>query len=326
MTDGRLSGPVLVLLDHAADGTLRPAVLELLTVARTLGETHGVWLGDGTPDAATAGTFGVRTVHRAVLDRADPRSTPVAAEAVAALVGELSAAALLLVSSFENKEIAARLGVATGAGVVVDASEVAVVDGRVVAAKTVLAGTWNTRCAVRTPLAVVALKAGSVQAAPAPDAAPATVVDHDVAVSPVASRQAVVEHVERPRSGRPSLTEAQVVVAGGRGTEGDFSVVEELADTLGAAVGATRVATDEGWIGHDAQIGQTGVTVSPRLYIGAGVSGAVHHRGGKRSAGTIVALNSDPDTPIFEIADLGIVGDLFTVLPQATAELRTRKG
>src|SRR5690606_5730954 len=119
----------------------------------------------------------------------------------------------------ENKEIAARLGVATGAGVVVDASEVAVVDGRLVAAKTVLAGTWSTRCAVRTALAVVGVKAGSVQAAPVEGAAPATVVDQAVAVSPAAGRQSVVEHVERPESGRPSLTEAQVVVAGGRGTE-----------------------------------------------------------------------------------------------------------
>jgi electron transfer flavoprotein alpha subunit len=135
----------------------------------------------------------------------------------------------------------------------------------------------------------------------------------------------LVERTERPASGRPDLASAHVVVAGGRGTEGDFSAVEELADVLGAAVGATRVATDEGWIGHDAQIGQTGVTVSPRLYIGAGISGAVHHRGGMQASGTIVAVNSDPDAPIFEIADFGVVGDLFQVLPQAAAELRARK-
>ena len=115
-------------------------------------------------------------------------------------------------------------------------------------------------------------------------------------------------------------------MAGGRGTEGDFSVVEELADVLGGAVGATRVATDEGWIGHDAQIGQTGVTIAPRLYVGVGVSGAVHHRGGMQASGTIVAINSDPDAPIFEIADFGVVGDLFTVVPQAAAEIRRLKG
>ena len=110
------------------------------------------------------------------------------------------------------------------------------------------------------------------------------------------------------------------------GTEGDFGPLEDLADELGAAIGATRVATDEGWIAREAQVGQTGVTVSPRLYIGAGVSGAVHHRGGMQAAGTIVAVNNDPDAPIFEIADYGIVGDLFAVLPQATAELRRLRG
>jgi electron transfer flavoprotein alpha subunit len=123
-------------------------------------------------------------------------------------------------------------------------------------------------------------------------------------------------------SDRPDLSSADVVVVGGRGTEGDFGPIEALADEVGGAVGSTRVATDEGWIGHETQIGQTGVTVSPRLYIGAGVSGAVHHRGGMQASGTIVAVNPDPEAPIFEIADYGIVGDLFTVLPQVTEELR----
>ena len=126
--------------------------------------------------------------------------------------------------------------------------------------------------------------------------------------------------------GVPTVSITKIVVTGGRGTEGDFTALEELADVLGGAVGATRVATDEGWIGHDAQIGQTGVTISPRLYIGAGVSGAVHHRGGMQASGTIVAINTDPDAPIFEIADFGVVGDLTTVVPQLTAELRRLKG
>jgi electron transfer flavoprotein alpha subunit len=148
------------------------------------------------------------------------------------------------------------------------------------------------------------------------------VVDVAPAVSARAHAGTVVERTERPASGRPELGEAEVVIAGGRGTDGDFGPLEELADLLGAGIGATRVATDEGWIDRGAQIGQTGVTVAPRLYIGAGVSGAVHHRGGMQSAGTIVAVNSDPEAPIFEIADFGIVGDLFAVLPQLSAELR----
>lgn len=323
-----LPGPVLVLLDHSAADALHGPVLELLTAARGLGTVHGVWVGADAPAAAVLdqlGAQGVEMLDVLDLDGADARLTPVVGEGLAALVTELGASAVLLTSSFENKEVAARLGVLTGAGVVVDASGVEVAGDRVVADKSVLAGTWTTRCAVRTPLAVVALKANSVTVEPAAAPSVPAVVRHAVTVRDDVRRATVVERTERAGSDRPALGEAQVVVVGGRGTDGDFSLLEELADVLGGAVGATRVATDEGWIGHDAQIGQTGVTVSPKLYIGAGVSGAVHHRGGMQASGTIVAVNSDPESPIFEIADYGIVGDLFTVLPQTIAELRRLK-
>ncbi|WP_029290166.1 electron transfer flavoprotein subunit alpha/FixB family protein [Cellulomonas sp. HZM] len=327
----------LVLLDHAADGTLRTPVRELVTLARSLGgSVQGVWAlgapdGTGAPDGpsdatlAELGALGLSRVHRVRAD-ADLHLSAALAEVLAALLDSTGAGLLLATSTFENKEVAARLAVATGAGVVTDADALAVEDGRLVAGKTVFAGTWTTRCAVTAPLAVVTVKANSVVVQTADDGGTPDVVDHDVAVSAAARRVTLVERTERPASGRPDLGSAHVVVAGGRGTEGDFSLVEELADVLGGAVGATRVATDEGWIGHDAQIGQTGVTISPRLYIGAGISGAVHHRGGMQASGTIVAINSDPDAPIFEIADFGIVGDLTTVLPQASAELRRLKG
>lgn len=326
------TGPVLVLLDHAADGALRPPVLELLTAARALGAVQGAWIvgADASgPDARALellGTYGAESVHRLDVGDADARLTPAVAQALTDVAQRTGASVLLLTSSFENKEIAARVGVVMGAGVIVDASAVEVVDGRVVAAKTVFAGTWNTRCAVRTGFAVVALKANSVQAEPAAEPTTPAVVPHTVTVDDGVRRVTVAEHTERAASTRPDLGAAHVVVVGGRGTNGDFAPLEELADLLGGAVGATRVATDEGWIGHDAQIGQTGVTVAPQLYIGAGVSGAVHHRGGMQSAGTIVAINNDPEAPIFEIADFGIIGDLFAVLPQATAELRRLKG
>ncbi|MFI2755187.1 electron transfer flavoprotein subunit alpha/FixB family protein [Cellulomonas sp. P22] len=324
-----LPGPVLVLLDRSADDdALRAPVLELLTAARALGSVHGVWVGADAPGAGVLdqlGAQGVDVLDVLDLSGADTRLTPVVAEGLATLATGLGASALLLTSSFENKEVAARLGVLTGAGVVVDASGAEVADGRVVADKSVLAGTWTTRCAVRTPLAVVAFKANSVAVEPAAVPTTPAVVPQPVAVRSDVRRATVVERTERAASDRPALGEAQVVVVGGRGTEGDFSLLEELADVLGGAVGATRVATDEGWIGHDAQIGQTGVTVSPKLYIGAGVSGAVHHRGGMQASGTIVAVNSDPESPIFEIADYGVVGDLFTVLPQTIAELRRLK-
>ena len=321
--------PVLVLLDHAADGTLRPPVRELLTLARDLaggGGVHGVWAGDEDVSAAlpVLAAQGVAAVHRLTVD-ADPHLSAVLADGLQAALTATGSGLLLMVSSFENKEAAARLAVRTGAGVVTDADGIALEGGRVVAHKTVLAGTWTTRCAVTVPTAIITVKANSVTAEDADVPSQPQVADLPVEVGAASRRVQLVERTENAASGRPDLGSAHVVVVGGRGTEGDFSAVEELADVLGGAVGATRVATDEGWIAHDAQIGQTGVTVSPRLYIGAGVSGAVHHRGGMQASGTIVAVNSDPDAPIFEIADFGVVGDLFAVLPQLSEELRRRQ-
>lgn len=326
-----MNATVLVLLDHAETGALRGNVLELATAARDLagdgGAVHGVWVGDEPLDPAlpVLGRHGVQVVHAVTTGDADPRLTPVLAEALTAVAADTGAGVVLALSTFENKEAAARLALATGAGVVTDAAAVERdSDGRVVVTKTVLAGTWTTRCAVRTDVAVVLVKAGAVvsrhveaEAPLAPEVRP-----REVAVPERATRVRVVERTPQAPSDRPDLGSADVVVVGGRGTEGDFAPLEALADEIGGAVGATRVATDEGWIGHEAQIGQTGVTVSPRLYVGAGVSGAVHHRGGMQASGTIVAVNSDPEAPIFEIADYGVVGDLFTVLPQLTEELR----
>lgn len=328
-----MSASVLVLLDHAETGALRGSVLELATAARDLaggGEVHGLWVGDEPLDPAlpVLGRHGVQVVHAVTTGDADPRLTPVLGEVLVDAVHDTGATVLLALSTFENKEAVARLAVATGAGVVTDAAAVGRDDdGRVVAGKTVLAGTWTTRCAVRTDLAVVTIKAGAIVSRHVDAEAPLIpeVRSREVTVSERATRVRVVSRTPETPSDRPDLSSADVVVVGGRGTEGDFSVLEALADEVGAAVGATRVATDEGWIGHEAQIGQTGVTVSPRLYIGAGVSGAVHHRGGMQASGTIVAVNSDPEAPIFEIADYGIVGDLFTVLPQVTEELRRRR-
>lgn len=322
---------VLMLLDHADTGALRGSVLELATAARELagpgGAVHGVWVGDEPLDPAlpVLGRHGVSVVHAVTTGDADPLLTPVLAEAVADVVRAAGATVLLALSTFENKEAAARVALATGAGVVTDAAAVERdAAGRVVAAKTVLAGTWTTRCAVLTEVALVLLKAGAVVSSHVEDEAPLApeVRPRSVAVTDRATRVRVVERTAQAPSDRPDLSSADVVVVGGRGTGGDFGPLEALADEVGAAVGATRVATDEGWIGHEAQIGQTGVTVSPRLYLGFGVSGAVHHRGGMQASGTVVAVNEDPEAPIFEIADYGVVGDLFQVVPQLTEELR----
>ncbi|WP_127573921.1 electron transfer flavoprotein subunit alpha/FixB family protein [Georgenia faecalis] len=317
---------LVVVDDHA--GLPSVPSTEVLTAARGLGgAVDAVWLGAAAPGPEALdvlGSYGARTVYVPELGGLTPDVAAVAAEAVLAVVGQADGPdAVLLVSTFAGKEIAARLAVGLGSGAVVDAVGVERADdGSLAARKVVFAGTWESVCTVTRGVPVVALKPASVEARPVTEAVAPAVVDVPVAFSPAARGVRVVERTEHAGGGRVPLSEAKVVVAGGRGVEGDFSAVEELADLLGAAVGATRVATDEGWIGHHAQIGQTGVTIAPRVYIGVGVSGAVHHTAGMQAAETIIAVNTDPEAPIFEMADFGVVGDVADVLPQAIAELR----
>ncbi len=316
----------LVVVDPA-DGAPRASAFELLTAARALGgDVQAVWLGDGAAAAAPAlAAYGATVVHELPLASAEAGLPAAVAAALATLVAEVGADVVLLAATFENRERAAHLALALDAGLVVGAAGVELVDGAVVTTQQAFAATWTLRGAVTRPRAVVALASNAVRPSPVAMPGEATVVTHPP-VTAVDDGVRVVERTPRPTSGRPDVGEAQVVVVGGRGTEGDFAPVLDLADALGGAVGATRDATDEGWIEHEAMVGQTGVSISPRLYVGAGVSGAVHHRGGMQASGTIVAVNSDPDAPIFEIADFGVVGDLFEVLPQAAAEIRRRKG
>lgn len=321
---------VLVLLDPATE--VRTSVLELLTIARGLGRVEAVALEAPTVEVlAQLGAYGVETVHQAEPARdgacvaGDERHLPaVVAAGLAAAVRLTDADVVLLPTSFAAKEAAALAAHELGAGLVIDAAAVREgEDGRIVAGKRVFAGSWDTECAVTTPVAVVSVRANSAVAKPA-----------DVAVEPVTEGFAIEvapsgvallsREVKTDTSGRPPLDQAAVVVAGGRGTDGDFGPVEDLADALGAAVGASRDAAFEGW--WDAYVGQTGVTVAPRVYIGAGISGAPHHRGGMQASQVIVAVNSDPEAPIFEICDFAVVGQLADVLPQAAAEIRKHRG
>lgn len=320
---------VLVLLDPATE--VRTSVLELLTIARDVGRVEAVALEAPTVEVlAQLGAYGVETVHQTEPSRAGSsvrgaeRHLPaLVAAALVAAVRRTDADVVLLPTSFAAKEAAALVAHELGAGLVIDAAALREQDGRIVAGKRVLAGSWDTTCAVTTDVAVVTVRANSVVAQPA--AAAVEPVTEGFAVELPASPVTLLSREVRPdTSGRPPLDQAAVVVAGGRGTDGDFGPVEDLADALGAAVGASRDAAFEGW--WDSYVGQTGVTVAPRVYIGAGISGAPHHRGGMQASQVIVAVNSDPEAPIFEICDFAVVGQLAEVLPQAAAEIRRRRG
>jgi electron transfer flavoprotein alpha subunit len=194
-----------------------------------------------------------------------------------------------------------------------------------VATQSVFGGSTVVRSKVSHGLAVITVRPNSTAPEPAPAAAQRT--DLQVELSAAAKGARVTARTAAQRTGRPDLQEASIVVSGGRGVgspEG-FGPVEALADVLGAAVGASRAATDAGGYPHQFQVGQTGKTVSPQLYIANGISGAIQHRAGMQTSKTIVVVNKDPEAPIFEIADFGVVGDLHTVLPQATEEIRRRK-
>ncbi|WP_418276310.1 electron transfer flavoprotein subunit alpha/FixB family protein [Isoptericola jiangsuensis] len=317
---------VLVLLDPA--GEVRSSVLELLTIARSLGRVEAVTLESPSVDAlAQLGAYGVETVHQAELPaelRDDARHLPaVVAATLAAAVRLTDADVVLAPSTFGAKEATALAARDLGAGLVIDAAGVSEdAEGRVVGAKRVFAGSWDTASVVTTDVAVLTVRANAVVPKPVETAVATEVEGFAVSVDaplPTVTQRVVVERA----SDRPTLEEAAIVVAGGRGTGGDFGPVEEFADALGAAVGASRDAVFEGWF--DRYVGQTGVTIAPRLYVGAGISGAPHHRGGMQASQVIVAVNSDPEAPIFEICDFAVVGDLADVLPQAAEVIRAHK-
>lgn len=316
---------VLVLVDHA-DGRLRKATAELLTLARRLGEPSAVHIGAGSEKAqVTLAKYGAHKVY--VVDDAQAAGFLVApqAEILAQLVEKVQPAAVLLPSNAAGKEIAARLSIKTGSGLITDAVDVRAGDGGgVETTQSVFAGSYSVTATVTTGTPIIAVKPNSaaIEAAPAAGAVEA----FEATISEGARSARITETKPKQATGRPELTEAAIVVSGGRGTGGDFGPVEEFADSLGAAVGASRAAVDAGWYPHSNQVGQTGKQVSPQLYVAAGISGAIQHRAGMQTSKTIVAVNKDEEAPIFELVDFGVVGDLFAVLPQATEAVKKRKG
>ncbi|TCC31401.1 electron transfer flavoprotein subunit alpha/FixB family protein [Kribbella sindirgiensis] len=311
---------VLVLVDHTA-GTVRKTTAELLTIARRLGEPVAVFIGSEVQAALpTLGQYGATKV----IALSNPELTQFLvapkAEALAQVAAKIEPSAILISSNAEGKEIAARLAVKLDSGLITDAVDV---QEGAVTTQSVFAGNFTVQAKVThgTPIITVKPNAATPEAA---DASP-EVEEFDVTISDTAKTARITDSKPREATGRPELTEAAIIVSGGRGTGGDFGPIEAFADSLGAAVGASRAAVDSGWYPHAYQVGQTGKTVSPQLYVAAGISGAIQHRAGMQTSKTIVAVNKDPEAPIFELVDFGVVGDLHKVLPTATEEVTKRK-
>ena len=317
---------ILVLAAHDG-GSVKKVTLELLTLARRFGDPAAVWLGPGA-DAGRErlAEYGAAKVYTADGDVMTDYVAAPAAEVLAALVAQASPAAVLVPATAEGKEVAGRLAVKIGSGVLTDAVDLTPGDGGAVAEQSIFGGAIIVKSKVTTGTPIVAVRPNAV----APEASPGAAALEPVSVelSDVAKGAHITERVTQERSERPELTEASIVVSGGRGvgSADNFALIEGLADSLGAAVGASRAATDAGWYPHQFQVGQTGKTVSPQLYLAVGISGAIQHRAGMQTSKTIMVINKDPEAPIFELADFGVVGDLFKVVPQLTEEIKRRQG
>jgi electron transfer flavoprotein alpha subunit len=312
---------VLVLVDHL-EGEIKKSTFELLTAARALGEPSAVVVGPAGTAAKLGGALkehGAQKIYVAETDSTEFLTPEVGV--LASLIESKDPVAVLIAVSADGKEIAGRVAVRTNSGLLGDV--VAVSPEGVT--HSVFGGAYIAEAKATTAHPVITLRPGSVEIEPAAGAG----AEETVPVPAEQGRAATVTSREPLVGGdRPELTEASVVVSGGRGvgSADDFQVVEALADSLGAAVGASRAAVDSGYYPHQFQVGQTGKTVSPQLYIALGISGAIQHRAGMQTSKTIIAVNKDAEAPIFEIADFGVVGDLFKVAPQLKDEIAKRKG
>ena len=313
---------VLILADFSADKATKTTA-ELATAAARIGSVTAVVLAGSGKGAALAATVNQGPITNVLVIESDDFAThgvPASADALAAVIKEKSPAAVLIASHAFGKEVAARVAVLTESGIITDAVDVAA-DGT--ATQLVFGGSTTVHSKVSHGVAVITVRPNSIEA---DFSTSSPTIENGAASISADAKKATISSSQPPvKGGRPELTEANIVVSGGRGTDGNFSAVESFADSLGAAVGASRAATDAGWYPHSHQVGQTGKTVSPQLYVACGISGAIQHRAGMQTSKTIVVVNKDPEAPLFDIADFGVVGDLFNVLPKATEGVLAKK-
>lgn len=313
---------VLILADHDG-GKLAKTAAELATLGKRVSSVTAVLLcGPGQSDALAAqlGNSEIEKVLAVESEDFSKHGIAALVDALAQLVAMQNPQAVLIPSTARGKEVAGRLAVRIGGGIITDAIDIA---ANLQTTQSVFGGSFTVSASVKNGTPVITVRPSAVEA----NVTSSTPVVEKVSltISDTAKLVTITESKPAVKGGRPELTEAKIVISGGRGTNGDFTQVEAMADLLGAAVGASRAATDAGWYPHTHQVGQTGKTVSPQLYMACGISGAIQHRAGMQTSKTIVAVNKDPEAPIFELADFGVVGDLFAVLPQAREAIQAKR-
>jgi electron transfer flavoprotein alpha subunit len=318
---------ILTLIELSGTGAIRNTAPALLAAAAKLGTPVAVVAtrpGAGVPLAAELGELGAAQVYVAESDQVGSLLVAPEVEALASAAVALEPAAILLAHSVEGRDVAARLAVRLGGGLLIDAVDMRVDSDRIVATHSVFGGAYTVEAAVDGGIPIITVRSGAIQERAG--SAAGTVTTAAIEADPGAAAVIDAVHDAVVSSSRPELRDASIVVSGGRGlgSKEKFELVERLADALGGAVGASRAAVDAGYVPQTLQVGQTGTTVSPQLYVALGISGAIQHRAGMQTAKTIVAINKDADAPIFDIADFGIVGDVFTVVPQLIDAIEAR--